>query len=206
MLESFDLQLVNCVASECLVTRNSGLRPSLIFVDPRHTFAWMNVLPPILKCLAMWRLASPVLFTTIIVSFSWSLSVSEGRQGPCWSGRDPEQPERPHGDTEHLPPAAEPERTGEKPVWAWHCIEFFFLHYKIELKFKKWTELQVKMWLKQSSTSNNKPFHMESHTQVVPQHKYGQSRAHNNIQQNNYTTISKIKYHYNFKINICAHA
>lgn len=44
--------------------------------------------------------------------------VSEGWEGPDWSGCSPEQPERPYHDPEHLPAAEEPERAGQKPVWA----------------------------------------------------------------------------------------
>lgn len=118
------------------------------------------------------RSASLVLFTT--VSLSWFPSVSEGQQGACWSGRDPEQPERPHGDPEHLPTAAEPEHTGEKPVWAWHCLEklylWHFLPFKSGLSMGKknpphlatnlviWSQTSFTstwIWTKLSSLSNN---------------------------------------------------
>lgn len=133
---------IYCVASECLVTTNSGWWPPLICVDPRHSVAWMNAslphLPPWPYFFAahieitnhvVLGLPSLIHHHHLCVSLIWSPSVSEGRQGACWSGHDPEQPERPHGDPEHLPTAEEPQRTGEKPVWAWqkNCI-FTFYH------------------------------------------------------------------------------
>lgn len=151
---------IYCVASECLVTTNSGWWPPLICVDPRHSVAWMNAslphLPPWPYFFAahieitnhvVLGLPSLIHHHHLCVSLIWSPSVSEGRQGACWSGHDPEQPERPHGDPEHLPTAEEPQRTGEKPVWAWHSLEKLYFHI-LPYKFK-------------SSESSNKPFDME---------------------------------------------